>query len=122
MLRLEKNQSANLIVTVTELTTISPVHYLFELIHEQSFLEYFCILPNTSVSTERFDEFLITDGVDVILDYDGFYTYNIYQQFSNVNLDPLLSEGLVETGRLHVFTVDSPGTEYDNNIQFAIYE
>ena len=99
MLRLEKNQTANLIVTVTELTTISPVNYLFQLIHEQSFLEYFCILSNVSTSTERFDEFVITDGVDVILDYDGYYTYNIYQQASSVNLDPLLSDGLVETGR-----------------------
>jgi hypothetical protein len=122
MLRLEKNQTANLIVTVTELTTISPANYLFQLIHEQSFLEYFCILPNISVSTERFDEFVITDGVDVMLDYDGFYTYNIYQQASSSNLDPLLSDGLVETGRLHVFTIDSPGQEYDNNIQFSIYE
>lgn len=122
MLRIQKQSISNLIVTVTELTTISPVYYLFEFEHEQSFLKYYCILPNISSSTERFDEFQLEDGVDVTFDYDGYYTYRIYQQASSTNLDPILADGLVEEGRAHVYVVDSPSNEYNENITFNIYE
>jgi len=122
MLRIQKDTSSNLIVTVTELTTVNPVYYLFEFEHEQSFLKYYCILPNLSTSTSRYDEFLLEDGVDVTFDYDGYYTYRIYQQTSSTNLDPELSDGLVEEGRAHVFTIDSPSTEFSTNITFNIYE
>lgn len=111
-----------MIVTVTELTTVSPVHYLFEFEHEQSFLKYYCILPNLSIAITRFDEFELNDGVDVTFDYDGYYTYRIYQQTSAVNLDPELSDGLVEEGRAHVYQQDSPSTEFSTNITFNIYE
>jgi hypothetical protein len=79
-------------------------------------------LANISVATLRFDEFLLIDGVDVNFDYNGSYVYNIYQQSSSVNLDPTLSQGLVETGRAEV--VDSPITNnfYESPITFEIYE
>jgi hypothetical protein len=109
-------------VTVTELTTVSPVYYLFEFEHEQSFLKYYCILANTSLATERYDEFELVDGVDLNFDYDGYYTYRIYQQISSTNLDPILSDGLVEEGRAHVYVIDSPSNEYNENITFNIYE
>jgi hypothetical protein len=122
MLRLEKNSISTMIVTVTELTTVTPVHYLFEFEHEQSFLKYYCILPNLSTATSRYDEFVIEDGVDVTFDYDGYYTYRIYQQISSTNLDPDLSSGLVEEGRAHVYVQDSPSIEFSTNITFNIYE
>ena len=122
MLRLEKNSISTMIVTVTELTTVSPVHYLFEFEHEQSFLKYYCILPNLSTATSRYDEFVIEDGVDVTFDYDGYYTYRIYQQTSSTNLDPDLANGLVEEGRAHVYVQDSPSIEFSTNITFNIYE
>ncbi len=122
MLRIQKATSSNLIVTVTELTTVSPVYYLFEFEHEQSFLKYYCILTNISTGISRYDEFLLEDGVDVNFDYDGYYTYRIYQQTSSTNLDPELSDGLVEEGRAHVYVQDSPSNEYNENITFNIYE
>ena len=109
-------------MTVTELTTVSPVYYLFEFEHEQSFLKYHCILANISTGTSRYDEFLLDDGVDVTFVYDGYYTYRIYQQTSSINLDPDLSDGLVEEGRAHVYVVDSPSNEFNENITFNIYE
>jgi hypothetical protein len=60
--------------------------------------------------------------VDVTFDYDGYYTYRIYQQTSAVNLDPDLSDGLVEEGRAHVYVQDSPSNEFSTNITFNIYE
>lgn len=109
-------------MTVTELTTVSPVYYLFEFEHEQSFLKYYCILANISLATERYDEFELIDGVDLTFDYDGYYTYRIYQQTSSTNLDPNLSDGIVEEGRAHVYVIDSPSNEYNENITFNIYE
>ena len=111
-----------MIVTVTELTTVSPVHYLFEFEHQQSFEKVYCILANISTNTERYDEFTIEDGVDVTFPYDGYYIYRVYQQTSSSNLDPELSDGLVEEGRAHVYQLDSQGTEFSTNITFNIYE
>jgi hypothetical protein len=65
---------------------------------------------------------LLVDGVDVTFDYDGYYTYRIYQQTSSTNLDPEFSDGLVEEGRAHVYEIDSPSTEFSTNITFNIYE
>jgi hypothetical protein len=39
-----------------------------------------------------------------------------------VNLDPELSDGLVEEGRAHVFETDSPSNEYNEQIIVNIYE
>lgn len=122
MLKILKDSTSILIVTVTELTTVSPVYYLFEFEHEQSFLKYYCILDNISLATERYDEFELVDGVDLTFDYDGYYTYRIYQQTSSTNLNPILSDGLVEEGRAHVYVIDSPSNEYNENITFNIYE
>jgi len=104
------------------LTTVIPVHYLFEFEHEQSFEKVYAILPNISNSIERFDEFVLEDGVDLTLPYDGFYIYRVYQQTSDSNLDPDLSDGIVEEGRAHVYVIDSPANEYNENITFNIYE
>ena len=79
-------------------------------------------MPNISPSTERYDEFEITDGVDVTFPYTGFYTYKIYQQTSSVNLDPDLADGLCEEGRAHVYESDSPSNEYHTTIINNIYE
>jgi hypothetical protein len=122
MLRIQKNSTTSLIVTVTELTTVSPVYYLFEFEHQQSFEKEYCILTNISTNTERYDEFSLVDGVDVTFPFDGYYIYRIYQQTSSVNLDPELSDGLVEEGRAHVFETDSPSNEYNEQIIVNIYE
>lgn len=104
------------------MTTIQNPNYLFEFIHEQSLEAYYCVLANVSQGIPRFDEFILVDGVDVNFTYDGFYTYNIYQQDSPTNTDPELSQGLVETGRAHVIDIDTAPNEYDSPLTFNIYE
>ena len=111
-----------MIVTVTELTTVSPVHYLFEFEHEQSFEKRYCILANISTNTERYDEFTLIDGVSLTFPYDGYYIYRVYQQTSSSNLNPALANGVVEEGRAHVYVNDSPSNEYNEQITFNIYE
>ena len=122
MLRIERYQLNQLIVTVSELTTIPAPHYLFEFIEEQTQEAVYCILPNISTGIPRYDEFELTDGIEVTFPYAGFYTYKIYQQASAVNLDPALSAGLVEEGRAHVWEADSPASVYDYNVSNFVYE
>lgn len=122
MLKITKNGTTTLVVTATELTTIPNPNYLFEFIHEQSFDTQTCVLANVSQGIPRYDEFVLIDGVDVNFIYDGFYIYNIYQQTSPTNLDPALSQGLVETGRAHVIEADSQPNEFDSTLTFNIYE
>lgn len=111
-----------MIVTVTELKTLAAPYWLFEFEEEQSFESVYCILTNLSTSTERFDEFEITDGVEVTFPYAGFYTYKIYEQTSSVNLDPALATGLVEEGRAYIYETSSPANEFNETILNNIYE
>lgn len=90
--------------------------------HEQSFEKVYCILANISTGTARYDEFELTDGVDLTFPYDGYYTYKIYEQSSSTNLDPDLATSLCEEGRAHVFETASPDNEYTTTIVNNIYE
>ena len=122
MLRLEKNQQSTLIVTVSELKTLSNPYWLFEFMHEQSFEKVYCILTNISTGTDRYDEFQLTDGVEVTFPYSGFYTYKIYEQTSSSNLDPDLATSLCEEGRAHVWEPSASDQIYDSTIVNNIYE
>ena len=121
MLIIAKSGTTPLIVTVTELTTIANPNYLFEFIHEQSFKSYVCILSNISSSTERYDEFILIDGVDVDFEYNGSYLYNIYQQTSAINTDVNNTDGIVETGRAEVIEAAAANIFYESPIEFNIY-
>ena len=122
MLRLERNQQSTLIVTVSELKTLSSPYWLFEFMHEQSFEKVYCILTNISTGTDRYDEFELTDGVDVTFPYSGYYTYKIYEQTSSTNLDPDLATSLCEEGRAHVWETAALDEEYSTTIVNNIYE
>lgn len=109
-------------VTVTELTTLTNPEYLFEFTEEQIDENLYCILTDVSTATTRFNEFSITDGVDVTFPIDGFYTYNIYEQANGSgNLDPT-GLTLVETGRAHVYVIDTARTEYTATETNSVYE
>jgi len=79
---------------------------LFEFINNQTKQSYTCICQDLSTPTQRarFNKFDIVEGVDdrlnssLILGLAGQYVYNIHQQTSTTNLDPELSEGIVERG------------------------
>ena len=86
--------------TLKETTTISNPTYLFEF--ENVFTkDKFYFLPQVLVSNERYNEFsfdLTDTGTE--LDPVGWFRYKVYQQTSTTNLDPLLSEGIVESGKM----------------------
>jgi len=122
MLRLQKNGTSELIVTASELVTLSNPYFLFEFMHEQSNKSVYCVLTDTSLTTSRYNSFSFTDGVDATFKYAGYYIYKIYQQDNGTNLNPALSDGLVEEGRMIVIETDSPDYEYVQTINNEIYE
>ena len=96
---------------------------MFEFIEEQTDESLFCILTDTSSTPERFNEFTVTDTVDVTFLLNGFYTYKIYEQPNGSgNLDP---DGLtiVEVGRMHVYQTETAPNYYDNENETSnVYE
>jgi hypothetical protein len=100
MVILTQNTTSNASFTLGETTTISNPTYLFEF--ENVFTkDKFYIIPTEVVSNERYNEFsfdLTEEGVE--LEPVGWFRYNVYQQTSTTNLDPELSQGIVESGKM----------------------
>ena len=109
-------------MTVTELQTLTAPYWLFEFIHEQSFEVVTCILENISTGIPRYDEFVLEDGVDLVFPYAGYYTYRIWEQESDTNLDPIQAHALCEEGRAEVIEDAVAPNEYDTEIIHTIYE
>ena len=90
-------------LTLKENTTISPVYYLFEFQNDFTKDKVYK-LPTMVSSNSRYTEFLIdlTDETGYDLSPTGWWSYKVYQQDNNTNLDPTLSQGLIEKGKLLV--------------------
>jgi|GEM_PF-1066173 len=115
MIKLLQNQTNNITVTLYENTTIvSPVYYLFQFINDDTNESVYCTATDISPNTVRYNNFDIT-LVDansspapeptlgiITLKPSGSWKYNVYQQASETNIDPLLTGDLVETGRVSV--------------------
>jgi hypothetical protein len=102
MILLKANQLNKIVVTLTENSTLCDPEYLFYFVHIFSKDSVAFILPNISIHKERYDEFEFVEGRNVgeiAFPYTGEYNYFVYQQpQGSGNLDPLLSNGLVENG------------------------
>ena len=121
MIQVKRGQANELILTVTEKTTIENAFYLFELIEDQTGESSFLILTKNSSATCRYDSFTLTEPTDFDFKRDGFWSYIVRQQTSDSNLDPLLAEGIVEEGRINVYSDSTSGIEYDNEDTAKVY-
>lgn len=111
MLRITKDASNEMTVTVTEKTTVVIPTYLFHFRHVATLQDKYFILANTSLNTGRYDTFTFTEGSDA--DHtlrEGTQVYNIYAQSDSENLDPDSADELVEEGLCDVI-----GTITDRN-------
>lgn len=121
--RLQKNGTTNLVVTVTELTTISSPEYVFEFEHEQSHQTVACILSDISTSSTRYNEFQVQDTVDVTFPYTGNYEYRIYEQAAGTGTTTTTGLNMVEKGRVYVYAADETKNEYSNDsLTDKVYE
>jgi hypothetical protein len=112
---INQNTTNSLTFTLTEKTTLSSPVYLFQLRNVTEKVSYYCIMADTSLYKERYNEFVFTEGTDLplvgelILGAGGQYEYFVYEQTSTTNLDPTLSTGLVESG---LMTLERDSTTY----------
>jgi len=91
-----------MVVTVSQNATIANPEWLFSFTHIFSKQQVRFIPTDISSHKVRYDEFIFVEGTGVgkiQFPYEGQYTYGIYQQpQGSGNLNPALSQGLIETG------------------------
>lgn len=110
MLLITKGETTNWYLTLTEKVTISNPYFLFYVTHRQTNKTYAFILDDISTFPERYNLFPIDEN-----DYnffEGEYMYKVYAQISSSNLNPALSDELVEEGLLLVLLEETPEVFY----------
>jgi hypothetical protein len=125
MLIIRKNQTNNLVATVSMNKTLSNPYYLFSFQHITS-KERVSFIPQVVVSNTRYDKFRFVETQTTNLSvtppnvnffYDGQYYYSIYEQLSSGNTDPSLAYNKLESGRAVVIV----GEDQEQNCFFEPY-
>jgi hypothetical protein len=107
MLIIRKDQTNNLIATVSMNKTLSNPYYLFSFQHITS-KERVSFIPQVITSNVRYDKFRFVETATTNLNvtppqvnffYEGQYYYSIYEQISSGNTDPSLAYNKLESGR-----------------------
>lgn len=103
MIYIEKGSVNNLVLTLSESTTIGNPVYLFKFVWEMDFSvdPVYAILTDISSYTQRYNLFELEEGVDATFRI-GQYTYEVYE--SAFGSAPADETGLtmVESGRMVV--------------------
>jgi hypothetical protein len=127
VIRFYKNSTNNIIVTLTENSTVSNPVYLFMFTNQTSNVPYYFIGTDTSAYKTRYNKFIIVEKVgantlngEVSLGLNGFYNYSVYQ-ISLTNTSGLANAAAavpfitktVEVGVVDVVKDAQINTEYD---------
>lgn len=119
------SQNQNIILTLTELTTIVNAKYLMVLKNDAIRTVTNMFLPeNISTSKDRYDLFQIatSEFYDLV---SGFYTYSIYQQSPDTTItDAKLLGNSIEDGKLLIkdLVVNEVIAPADNNDYIIYYK
>lgn len=86
MIRFQKGTTNNVVMTLTENATATGFIYLFRFTNQQTAVDYYFIASDTSLYTQRYNQFSVTEKVnpntlngEVSLGNEGFYDYEVYQ-------------------------------------------
>ena len=122
MILINKNTTNTVILTLSEKTTLTNAKYLFEVINDMSNDVKCFIAADISTNKLRYNEFVFIENVteDLLngtfsLLLSGFYKYNVYEQASATNLNPLLALNLIDKGKLNVVSQLSDYPVYTGN-------
>ena len=122
MILINKNTTNKVILTLSEKTTLTNAKYLFEVTNDMSNAVKCFIAADISTNKLRYNEFDFIENVteDLLngtfsLELSGFYKYNVYEQTSATNLDPLLALNLIDKGKLNVVSQLSDYPVYTGN-------
>ena len=122
MILINKNTTNTVILTLSEKTTLTNAKYLFEVINDMSNEVKCFIAADISTNKLRYNEFEFIENIteDLLngtfsLTLSGFYKYNVYEQVSSTNLNPLLALNLIDKGKLNVVSQLSDYPVYTGN-------
>ena len=122
MILINKNTTNKVILTLSEKTTLTNAKYLFEVTNDMSNEVKCFIAADISTNKLRYNEFEFIENVTenlligtFSLTLSGFYKYNVYEQASTTNLDPLLALNLIDKGKLNVASQLSDYPVYTGN-------
>ena len=114
MLQIIQGETKFWYLTLTEKTTISNPTYLFSITQRQTNTTTNFIVSDVSAYTDRYNKFSVTEGSTFEV-YSGEFLYKVYAQTSPTNLDPSLSDELVEEGILKVNPISASDVFYTPN-------
>jgi hypothetical protein len=127
VIRFLKNSTNNVVVTLTENSTVTNPIYLFMFTNQTSNVPYYFIGTDTSAYKTRYNKFSIIEKVsantlngEVTLGFKGYYNYKVYQT-SLANTSGLTTAAdavpyitkTVEVGVVDVVLDAQTTTEYD---------
>lgn len=122
MVLINKNSNNTMVLTLTENSTLTNPFYLFNFVSDVTNESVNFIATDLSNYTDRYNKFLITEtsGTQILtsgtieLNPAGSWTYKVYEQTSDTNLNPLLS---TNTTPLEVGIIKVKGNEtvYNTN-------
>ena len=122
MILINKNTTNKVILTLSEKTTLTNAKYLFEITNDMSNAVKCFIASDISTNKVRYNEFDFIENVTenllngtFSLLLSGFYKYNVYEQVSTTNLNPLLALNLIDKGKLNVVSQLSDYPVYTGN-------
>lgn len=111
MLQIDKGETKNWYLTLTEKVTISPVYFLFSFTHRLTNTTTNVILTDISSYPDRYNKFSVVEGTTFDI-YSGEYLYRVYAQTSPSNTNPDLANELVEQGVMKVNDQEQPEVYY----------
>lgn len=101
----QDDTAAVMILTLTELVTLSPVYYLFIFTHVTT-KEIVAFVKSTaqeeSLFPSRYNQFTINAATVFNGKQPGEWHYKVYEQSSAVNTDPALAGEVIEFGKLYL--------------------
>lgn len=103
MIHLKKGETSRIILTLSEMATLNSPNYLFVFQSRTSNDQVKFVILNSADQSNYKDRF---NAFNIIVDDHfedmnvGGWSYKVYEQVSNTNLDPALSTGLLETGQM----------------------
>lgn len=101
MIYLVKGEVNNIVLTLKEKQTLASPNYLFRFVHRSLNTEArFVVLKtsDTSPYKDRYNQFSIITNNYFSDKESGEWEYYIYEQNSNINVDPAYATSLLETG------------------------
>jgi hypothetical protein len=127
VIRFLKNSTNNVVVTLTENSTVTNPIYLFMFTNQTSNVPYYFISTDTSSYKTRYNKFSVVEKLgantlngEVTLGFNGYYNYTVYQtSLSNTSglttaadAVPFITKS-VEVGVVDVVLDAQTTTEYD---------